>query len=77
MRRPVSNGQAQGKCAPGPQLQHWAEDRSGEVIAVHVVCLVTLVAAATLRFYAQSFGTNLWKHADNWLVLAAAVGRMG
>jgi hypothetical protein len=58
------------------QLQHWAEDRLGEVIAVHVVCLVTLVAAVALRFYAQSFVTNPWKHADNWLTLAAAVGRM-
>ncbi|CAN9464852.1 unnamed protein product [Alternaria alternata] len=59
------------------QLQHWAEDRLGEVIAVHVVCLVTLVAAVTLRFYAQSFVTNPWKHADNWLTLAAAIFATG
>jgi hypothetical protein len=55
------------------QLEHWAEDRSGEVIAVHVVCLVALVVAVTLRFYAQSFVTNPWKYTDNWLTLAATV----
>jgi hypothetical protein len=58
------------------QLKHWAEDRSGEVIAVHVVCLVALVVAVTLRCYAQSFVVNPWKYADNWLALVVAVGSM-
>ncbi|PSN67737.1 hypothetical protein BS50DRAFT_522471 [Corynespora cassiicola Philippines] len=55
------------------QLQHWDDDRSGEIVGVSVFCLICVSVTVFLRIYAQSMVTRAWRCWDTWFILWAAV----
>ncbi|KAF2258895.1 hypothetical protein CC78DRAFT_422200, partial [Lojkania enalia] len=48
-------------------------NRSAELVAISVLCIVAISVSVSLRLYAQSLTTNPWKIWDSWLTIMASV----